>query len=180
MSSDSEAGTPPELDASHQVKSSEISPNGSYSTIICAASEYASDLDLGRISEVWNILRLCPHLQDGNTPTLDFSRIAYAVWFLTGPALLRIRGTISGISDVGSKAEEILDWRRFSQDPDTHYTTIDELSIPLEPMMRMVLLDAMRALMIQNSTLLLSVRSAMLRMGRFDAAGGRQMVDLVV
>ncbi len=180
MLTNSETGTTSELDTSPQPKSDEILSDGVYSTIIHAASEYAPGLDLGRIDEVWGILRLCPHLQDRNSPTLDFSRTAYAVFFLTGPALLRVRGTVPGLLDVTSRAEAVLDWKRFSQDPDAHYAAIDELSTPLAPMMRMVLLDAMRALMIGSDTLPISIKSAMLKMGRFDAAGGRQMVDLAV
>jgi hypothetical protein len=157
-------------------------PLGTYGTILNAAAVYAPEPELTRLGEIENILEVRSNLRDGYSAALDFSRAAYATFLLTGQALLRVRGTISGVvggSDL--QAETLLDWRRFETSPDAHQGVVEELSLPLPPVMRLAMLDLIKSLLAGNMpTARSSLRSLILQVGRYDAAGGRQVVDAAV
>lgn len=153
---------------------------GIYETIIDAASKYAPEPELRRIDEIRKILDQVHHLGDGISDPLDFSRAAYAAFILSGASLMRICGEVPG-SPRTARGDTLLNWRRFETSPETHRALVEEL-LPLLPATMQVAVTTMIGALLAGKMgpLQEAIRGLMVQVGRHDAAGGSQMVDLAV
>jgi hypothetical protein len=161
----------------------ENSPQGTpYASIISAAEEYASELDKKRLDALLAMMVAFPELRDGHSIGLDLARIAYAGFLLTGPVLLRVRGACSKcVPPDGFQEEVLLNWRMFVLDPEPRCRLVKGLTLPVPPLMK-VSMDRLSnnpfPSAAEAGSVLEEVSNLILWVGRFDATGGEEMVNL--
>ena len=157
-----------------------LRPVGLYDSMVRTAGTYAHQLLLQRLAEARGIDRTVDY---GRRRAMD--RLCYATHLLTGPVLLRISSAMLPSTTVsGRLIEQALCWPRFVANPAQRHDVVRELAkSPVSTLLRVTLLDLIRMLQFGDpafdriSSLVLS---AMSQVGRFDATGGAEMVDLVV
>lgn len=162
----------------------DIAGCGVYETIVIAATKYAPSGEYVRISGIRDVLASTPSLRDGASEHLDLSRMLYAAYLLSGQSMLRVLaatdGGYGGYVGREGRIDGVLDWRRFELDPGSHHAMVSALSEPL-PEFRNRILSMLHAVMSCNREVVTAeIGRLMLEYGAFDAAGGRQMVDVAV